>query len=368
MAIIKHIHWEPKEREEIIYKYPSNEVTLGSVLTVNESQEALFFKSGVLCDSFGAGRHVLSTSNLPILGKLVNLASGGETTFTAEIWFVSKLDKRDMYWGTGGLRIIDPYFQVPIKLASRGQYGIRISDSALFMKKLIGTFGRASADLIDEQLRIDVVEAVKVNISKYMKENNANVNELGVSYRELSQKTIKELSLTFAEYGVELLNFNIESIEFDERDKGYQAVMEGIAERARLDKLGISYADEKRLDIAQTAAGNEGAGTYMGIGMGLGMGNALGNVVGGAMGNTVQPTPAPQPPVLASFYVAKNGQAVGPYTIDAIQAMVAQGEIVATTYVYRVGGTEWTLAAKTAELAQLFSMMPPPPPPPPVMQ
>jgi membrane protease subunit (stomatin/prohibitin family) len=365
MAIIKSIYWEPRDREELVHKYPSNEVTLGSVLTVNESQEALFFKSGMLCDTFGAGRHVLSTSNLPILGKLVNLASGGQTTFTAEVWFVSKLEKRDMYWGTGGLRIIDPYFQVPIKLSSRGQYGVRINDSAMFMKKLIGTFGSATSELIDDQLRIDVVEAVKVNISKYMKENNVNVNELGVSYRQLSQQTIKDLSLSFAEYGVELLNFNIESIEFDERDKGYQTVMEGIAERARLDRLGISYADEKRLDIAQTAAGNEGAGTYMGIGMGLGMGNALGNVVGGAMGNTVQPTPtpAPQPPVLSSFYVAKNGQTTGPYTIDVIQTMVSQGEVTSSTYVYKVGGTEWTLAAKTAELAQLFAMMPPPPPP-----
>ena len=368
MAIIKSIHWEPTNRDNIVWKYPSKEITLGSVLTVNESQEALFFKNGALCDTFGAGRHVLSTSNLPILSKFVNLASGGETTFQAEVWFVSKLDKRDMYWGTGGLRIIDPYFGIPIKLSSRGQYGIRIMDSSMFMKKFIGTFANVSTDLIDDQLRIDVVEAVRVNISSYMKENNVNVNELGVSYRELAKTISKALHISFEEYGIELLNFNIESIDFDEKDKGYQAVMDGIAERARLDRLGISYADDKKLDIAQTAAGNEGAGTYMGVGMGFGMGNALGNVVGGSVSNSVgasvnNPGPqVPPPPPQASFYVAKNGQTVGPFAMDALRQMVGSGEINRETYVYKVGGTAWVKATDAAELAQLFALMPPPPP------
>ena len=356
MAIIKSIYWEPVDREDIVYKFPSKEITLGSVLTVNESQEALFFKNGALCDTFGAGRHTLSTSNLPILSKLVNLASGGETTFSAEIWFVSKLDKRDMYWGTGGLRIVDPYFEIPLKISSRGQYGIRIVDSAMFVKKFIGTLANVTTDLIDDQLRIDVVEAVKVNISKYMKDNNVNINELGVSYRELAKTIMKTLHVTFEEYGVELLNFNIESIDFDERDKGYQAVMEGIAEKARLNKLGVSYIQDKQLDIAQTAAGNEGAGTFMGVGMGFGVGQSLGETIGNTMQNVPQP---PQP----AFFVAQNGQTVGPFAMDAIHNMILQGAIARDTYVYKVGGSAWTMAANTAELAKYFPMMPPPPPP-----
>lgn len=364
MAIINTLSWEQTSREDIVYKFPSQEITLGSVLTVNESQEALFFKNGTLCDTFGAGRHVLSTSNLPILGKLVNLPSGGKTTFTAEVWFVSKLNKRDMFWGTGGLRIIDPYFQIPIKISARGQYGIRIIDSAMFIKKLIGTLTNFSSEQIDEQLRIDVVETVKVSISKYMKENNVNINELGVSYRELSRTIIKSLSEVFEEYGIELLNFNVESIDFDEKDKGYQAVMDGIAEQARLSKLGISYAQQKQFDIAQTAAGNEGAGNFMGVGMGFGMGNGMGQMMGQVMGNTMQAAPLPpQPPQLASFYIANNGQTVGPYALDVIQGMIARGEVTANTYVYKVGGSAWTFAMNTPELAQFFAPTPPPPAP-----
>ena len=358
MALIKSIYWEQEDREELVYKFPFNNISLGSVLTVNESQEALFFKSGVLCDTFGAGRHTLSTANLPVLNKLVNLPSGGDTTFMAEVWFVSKLDKRNMFWGTGGLRIIDPYFQIPIKISARGQYGVRISDSALFLKKLVGTLPYITTELVEEQFRIDVVETVKVSISKFMKEENVNINELGVSYKELSKSVSKDLQAAFDEYGVELLNFNVENIGFDESDKGYQTVMEGVAEQAKLSKLGVSYTQQKQLDIAQTAAGNEGAGNFMGIGMGLGMGNAVGQMVGSTM---------PQAPQMSSYYIAKNGQTTGPFTIDIIQGMIKQGEMSATTYVYKVGGQAWVLAADDAEVSRLLSLMTPPPPPPPVM-
>ena len=361
MTLIKSIYWEQENREDLIYKFPFNNISLGSVLTVNESQEALFFKSGVLCDTFGAGRHTLSTANLPVLNKLVNLPSGGDTTFMAEVWFVSKLDKRNMFWGTGGLRIIDPYFQIPIKISARGQYGVRISDSALFLKKLVGTLPYITTELVEEQFRIDVVETVKVSISKFMKEENVNINELGVSYKELSKSVSKDLQAVFDEYGVELLNFNVENIGFDENDKGYQTVMEGVAEQAKLSKLGVSYTQQKQLDIAQTAAGNEGAGNFMGIGMGLGMGNAVGQMVGSTMQSM------PQAPQMSSYYIAKNGQTTGPFTIDIIQGMIKQGEVSATTYIYKVGGQAWVLAADDAEMSRLLSLMTPPPPPPPVM-
>ena len=361
MALIKSIYWEQDNREDLVYKFPFNNISLGSVLTVNESQEALFFKSGVLCDTFGAGRHTLSTANLPVLNKLVNLPSGGDTTFMAEVWFVSKLDKRNMFWGTGGLRIIDPYFQIPIKISARGQYGVKISDSALFLKKLVGTLPYITTELVEEQFRIDVVETVKVSISKFMKEENVNINELGVSYKELSKSVSKDLQAVFDEYGVELLNFNVENIGFDENDKGYQTVMEGVAEQAKLSKLGVSYTQQKQLDIAQTAAGNEGAGNFMGIGMGLGMGNAVGQMVGSTM------QAMPQAPQMSSYYIAKNGQTTGPFTIDIMQGMIKQGEVSATTYIYKVGGQAWVLAADDAEVSRLLSLMTPPSPPPPVM-
>ena len=361
MPIIKSIYWEQKNQTDLVYKFPFNNITLGSILTVNDSQEAYFFKNGVCCDAFSSGRHVLSAANLPILQKLINLPSGGETTFLTEIWFISKLEKRNMLWGAGGLRIIDPYFQIPIKLSSRGQYGFRISDGGVFLKKLIGTIGYANTDLLEDQFRADVIEAVKVSIAKFMKENNVNINELGVEYKNLSKVISTNIQLSFDDYGIELLNFNIEDINFDETDKGYQTVMEGIAGQARLNKLGVSYLQQKQIDIAQTAAGNEGAGNFMGIGMGLGLGNNLSSMVTDSIRQSGMSMPPPPPS--NSYYIAKDGNTIGPYTLDILRGMIIQKEITEYTYVYKVGGTSWVLLRDVPELVRLmFSTVPPPPP------
>lgn len=364
MPIIKSIYWEQTNREELVYKFPFSSITTGSILTVNESQEAFFFKSGVLCDSFTAGRHILSSANLPLLHKIIELPSGGGTTFSAEVWFINKLDKRNMLWGTGGLRIIDPYFQIPIKLSARGQYGFHISDGGVFLKKLIGTIGIASTELMENQFRSDVIESVKVSIAQFMKNNDININEISTEYKSLGRAIFQNLQLIFDEYGVELLNFNIEDISFDESDKGYQTVMEAIAERAKLNTLGVSYLQQKQIDIAQTAAGNEGAGTFMGIGMGMNTGNQIGRIVTEAIQN-VNSAQTSSSPVLSlpSFYVARNEQATGPYTLDILREMIMKKEVENSTYVYRVSGNKWTLAIEEPELAKLLSLIPPPPPP-----
>lgn len=363
MPIIKSIYWNQNPDDALVYLFPFKDITLGSVLTVNDSQEAYFYKNGSLCDKFGPGRHVLSSSNIPILQSILNIPSGGESTFKASVWYVSKLEKRNMLWGAGGLRVIDPYFQVPIKMSARGQYGVRIKDGGLFLLKFVGTQAFLTMDFIYDQFRVDVIESVKIAIARYMKDNEVNVNELGTEYRNLSQAISTVLQTSFDEYGVELLNFNIEDISFDENDKGYQTVMEGIAEQAKLKKLGVDYIQQKQIDIAQTLAGNQGAGTFMGAGVGLGIGQQMGQLFGQMMGGSPI-APQPQAPQMPSFYVAKDGQTTGPFRLDAISNMVISGEIVGNTYVYRVGGTAWVSASQEPEIAQILQQMAPPPPPP----
>lgn len=362
MNIIKSIYWEQNDMDEIVYRFPFDDISLGSVLTVNESQEAYLFKNGTLCDCFKAGRHVLSTENIPLLQKLINLPNGGKTTFMTEVWFISKLEKRNMYWGTGGLRIIDPYFQIPIKLSSRGQYGFRIEDGGLFLKKMVGTMAEITSETIDDQFRIDVIAAVKVAMSKFIKEKQLNINELGSEYKALAREVSRELQLTFSEYGVELLNFSFEDISFDENDKGYQTVMEGIAEQARLSKLGVSYLQQKQLDIAETAAGNEGAGNFMGVGMGLGAGQQLGGVISQTMQNSG--IGVPPPPPAFSYYIAVNGETKGPFGETELKEKIHRGELHADTYVYKAGGSKWVHAKNVPEINALIrSILPPPPPP-----
>ena len=78
--------------DDLIWKFPYNNLSIGAQLIVNKSQEAIFVKGGAVCDVFGEGTHTLSSKNLPLLDKLINLPFGGKSPFVAEVWFLNKLN------------------------------------------------------------------------------------------------------------------------------------------------------------------------------------------------------------------------------------------------------------------------------------
>ena len=74
MALIDRIKFDAPSDDILVWKHDSEELRLGSQLIVNQSQEALFLKGGQVCDLFGPGRHTLTSANLPLLNKLVDLS------------------------------------------------------------------------------------------------------------------------------------------------------------------------------------------------------------------------------------------------------------------------------------------------------
>ena len=70
------------EGNQIVHRVPeqgSAETSLGSQLVVRENQSAVFFRDGRALDTFGPGRHTLTTANLPFLKKLVGAAFEGKS-------------------------------------------------------------------------------------------------------------------------------------------------------------------------------------------------------------------------------------------------------------------------------------------------
>lgn len=76
-------------------------------MIVRENQTAVFFHDGKALDGFDAGRHTITTANLPILTNLLHLVTGGKDIFTAEVYFVNRRDFLDMK--SGHLRNRLPY-------------------------------------------------------------------------------------------------------------------------------------------------------------------------------------------------------------------------------------------------------------------
>lgn len=85
------IEWANARADDIVYRHPVDEITWGAQLIVQEYQMAVFFRDGKAYDVFTAGRHTLTTLNLPLLtGLLTRLAGfGGEKPFKANVIFIS---------------------------------------------------------------------------------------------------------------------------------------------------------------------------------------------------------------------------------------------------------------------------------------
>lgn len=78
------------DNSTFVWKHPNEDFNSLTELIVHESQEAVFFMNGQALDLFGPGRYTLETQNIPKLGKLLNRATGDQTPFHCEVYFINK--------------------------------------------------------------------------------------------------------------------------------------------------------------------------------------------------------------------------------------------------------------------------------------
>lgn len=91
MVLIDVVKYGGTEND-FAWKFPSDDLSTKSKLIVNESQVAVLFYGGKAYDVFEAGPHTLSTANIPLLNKIINLPFGGNhlsrQKFGLLIWFM----------------------------------------------------------------------------------------------------------------------------------------------------------------------------------------------------------------------------------------------------------------------------------------
>ncbi|WP_315971327.1 SPFH domain-containing protein [Paenibacillus sp. N3.4] len=153
----------------LVWRFPNQELSTWTQLIVSEQQEALLFKGGQALDLFGAGRHTLKTQNIPLLSTFVNLPFGGKSPFAAEVWFVNKLSKLDVKWGTPTpIQLQEPKYQMFVSVRSFGQFGIQIEDTRKFLLKLIGTVSEFDQTSLVKYFRGILMMNIVEIISEYL--------------------------------------------------------------------------------------------------------------------------------------------------------------------------------------------------------
>lgn len=94
---------------------------------------------------------------------------------------------------------------------------------------------------------------------------------------------------------------------------------------------------------------------------GMAMGGAMGQNFAGMMNNAMagvnqpmQPGAVPPPIPAVAYHVAINGQSAGPFEMSVLKQMATNGQLTASSLVWKSGMAQWTEAGSVAELQGLF--------------
>lgn len=284
MAIVEVVKYDGNP-DVFAWKYPNSELGTWTQLIVNESQEAILFKGGRVCDIFQAGRYTLNTENIPILNNLVNLPFGGRSPFTAEVWYINKIFALDIKWGTASpIQLQDPKYKIFAPVRAFGQFGIQVEDSEKFLIKLVGTLPQFDKHSLLKYFRGIYLTKAKDAISSYLVHKKISILEINAYLDEMSEFLQERMAPVFAEYGIKLTSFYINDINMPEDDNAVKQLKKALSKRAEMDIVGYSYQQKRSFDTLDSVAANSDSNAmqsnFIGAGIGLGMGAGIGGAIG----------------------------------------------------------------------------------------
>ncbi|MCR4860014.1 MAG: SPFH domain-containing protein [Bacteroidales bacterium] len=266
--------------ETLLWLNPEEDFNNNSTLIVAESEEALFFKDGIIVSVFGGGKYQLNTSNYPFISRLRNALTGGISTFNCKVYFVRKAHSLELYWGTDTpVQVRDPVFNVATNVQARGSYSIQVDDSKKFLTKLVGnniiSFTR---DELNNYFRSALMQKIKTSIASVIRASNQEILGLNAQQEMLAEQIKPMITPVLDDYGVRLVDFYIASIDIPQDDPNRAMLEEAFAQKSTIGILGNDYSRVKGIEILKDLANNPGAGGTAAAGAGMGMGMAAGSV------------------------------------------------------------------------------------------
>jgi len=330
MARIFDVIEYPNEmKDELIHRFPegeSGDFRIGSQVIVRESQTAVFFRDGKALDSFGPGRHTITTANIPLLINVIEKAFSDRTPFTAEVYFVSRREFPDQKWGTPQPIIVrNPGMGLGVALLRGfGTFGYQISQPQQFVTQLVGAQGVFRTQDIEDRLRNILLTILSDLLGETAREND--VTNLVGMLNEISASVRAKAADQFSSLGLELKTFLIANLRPSE-----QSIQElrdmGVLDTETYTRL---QAADALLEAAQNPSG--GAGLTAGIGAGLGVGNILNQSLQGMTGGGGAAAAGGIPEVMSASEAAQFLKVAEEDVVAAIEAGELKGKKLGSAY------------------------------------
>lgn len=309
----------------LCYKVPAEDFNVGSQLIVAEYEEALFVQDGSVEQVFGPGRYTLNTSNYPFLTKLRSrILTGGVNAYNCKVYYINHSHHLELKWGTGNpVRLIDPVWGIEVHVQARGSYSVIVKESKKFFLKMVGANVNAVEQDVVRNFRTAFIQNITDEMAEYLASGKEEVLVVCNRKKKLTEELKNSLNDILDEYGIELVNFYIETVEIPENDSCMQRIRElriqrqekmfereqtaaderlhfdlrqesaeadryvsGQHAQADYERMKIrdqdgnnGWARQETSEILHAAVENEGMGsTFMNMGVGLGLGAAVGNM------------------------------------------------------------------------------------------
>jgi excisionase family DNA binding protein len=281
MARIFDVIEYPSEMQgEIVHRFPETGIgdyRIGSQVIVREAQAAVFFRDGNALDVFRAGRHTISTANIPLIINWIGKAFNDRTPFPAEVYFVSMKEFANEKWGTPQPIIVrNPGMGLGVALLQGfGSYSFQVADPQQFVTQVVGTQGKYNTSDIEDRLKTILLSKLQdvlgeTTAAKSVVDLIGLTEEIGAAVRAKGQDDFEALGMTLKSFYIGNLKPSSKSAQ-ELRDMGM------------LDMA--TYTQLQAADAMRDAASNPsgGAGLTAGIGAGMGIGNLMQQATSGAM-------------------------------------------------------------------------------------
>src|SRR6266849_386795 len=256
--LIEIIEWTDDSRDTLAYRFPDEdkEIKRGAQLVVRESQVAQFVYLGQFGDTFGPGRHTLTTDNIPVLTRLRGWKYGLESPFKADVYYVVTRLFTGNKWGTANpVMMRDQDFGI-VRLRAYGIYDFKVGDPKLFLKEVAGTDDHFRLDEFNDTMRSRIVSV----FSEALAQSKIPALDVAQRYGELGEalRPLINPQMT-SKYGIEVQSFIVENVSVPAE------VEQAIDKRSSMAAVG-NLNDYVKFQLAQGLGAQGGGGGIAGVG------------------------------------------------------------------------------------------------------